>query len=271
MKIPLIAAFALFCAAPAFAQLVSPNSDGVSMGAVQLIVRDVDANVKFFKLMGGTPVSNGAMQLIEFPRMYIELEKGDPAGGTAGSIINHFGFQVQSMNQWIPKWQAAGIKIEPMVRPTQAFLVTPDDARIEVLEDPTLSTPIAGHHVHFFTPDVKGMQAWYGKTFGAVPGVRAQFQAADLPGVNLTFSPSSPPTVPTKGRTLDAIDFEVSDLRAFLARLQAAGIKLDEPYAKVPHTSMARASFTDPWGVRIELSEGLAPAQHAALQHSDHC
>jgi catechol 2,3-dioxygenase-like lactoylglutathione lyase family enzyme len=270
MKLPLIAAFALFCAVQVSAQLVSPNSDGVSMGAVHLIVRDVDANVKFFKLMGGTPVSNGAMQLIEFPRMYIELEKGDPAGGTAGSIINHFGFQVQSMNEWLPKWQAAGIKIEPVTRPTQAYVLSPDGVRIEVLEDPSLPTSIAGHHVHFFTPDVKGMQAWYGKTFGAVPGVRAQFQAADLPGVNLTFSPSSTPIDPTKGRALDAIDFEVSDLRVFLARLQAAGIQLDEPYAKVPHTSMSRASFTDPWGVKIELSEGLAPAQHAALQHSDH-
>lgn len=261
MKLPVIAAFALACVVPASAQLLAPNSDGVSMGAIHLTVRDVDANVRFFKLMGGIPVSNGTLQLIEFPKMYIEIEKGDPSGGTVGSNINHFGFQVRSMKDWLPKWQAAGIKMEPITRPTQAFLRTPDDVRIEVLEDPTLSTPIAGHHIHFFTSDVKGMQTWYAKTFGAIPGMRAQFQTADLPGVNLTFSASPTPTAPTKGRALDAIDFEVRNLRAFLVRLQAAGIHLDEPYARVPHTSMARASFTDPWGVTIELSEGLAPAR----------
>jgi hypothetical protein len=105
------------------------------------------------------------------------------------------------------------------------------------------------------------MEAWYVKTFGAIPGMRGQFQAADLPGINLTFSASSTPVVPTKGRALDSVCFEVKDLRMFLAKLQAAGITIDKPHATVPSSSIAQASITDPWGTTIELTEGLSPSR----------
>jgi len=258
MKLSAILTFALTCAISAPAQLKPPNAIGISMGAVHLFVRDIDANVAFFKLLGGTPVKNGALQFIEFPNMFIELGKGTPSAGTVGSIVNHFGFQVQHMQEWLPKWQAVGLAIEPMTRPTQAYLLTPDGVRIEILEEPTLSTPIAGHHIHFFAQDVLGMQAWYVKTFGAVPGIRANFQTADLPGINLTFSHSPTPTAPTKGRALSAIVFEVKNLKSFLAALQADGIKIDEPYQKLPHSGIAQATITDPWGTTIELTEGLS-------------
>ena len=105
------------------------------------------------------------------------------------------------------------------------------------------------------------MQAWYVKTFGAAAGTRAQFQTADLPGIDLTFSAS--PTVPvtTKGRALNSVGFEVKDLAGFLVKLQAAGVKIERPYAKIPKSSVGVAYFTDPWGTYIELTEGLAPAK----------
>jgi catechol 2,3-dioxygenase-like lactoylglutathione lyase family enzyme len=163
------------------------------------------------------------------------------------------------MKDWLPKWQAAGLRMEPVTRSTQVYLLTPDDVRVEILEEPSLSTPIAGHHIHFATQDIPGMQAWYAKTFGAVPGKRAQFEAADLPGINLSFSSISTPPVTTKGRALDHIGFEVRNLPAFVAKLEAAGEKIDRPYTKIPNSSVAVAFFTDPWGTYIELTEGLAP------------
>lgn len=256
-KLPVLLALALTCSLAAPAQLLPPNANGVSMGALHLIVRDIDANVTFFKLLGGVPVKNGSVQLIEFPKMFILLEKGSPSAGSVGTIINHIGFQVRHMQDWLPKWQAAGLTIEPITRPTQTYLHSPDDLRIEILEEPTLATPIAGHHIHFFTQDVPAMQAWYVKTFGAVAGMRGTFQAADLPGINLTFTAAPPPSVPTQGRALSAIGFEVKNLKTFLATLQAAGIKIDQPYAKIPHSSIFSATITDPWGTTIELTEGL--------------
>ena len=105
------------------------------MGSVHLIVRDIDAERDFFKLLGGVPVVNGTLQMMEFPGMFVILEKGEPSGGSIGSIVNHFGFQVKDMKEWLPKWQAASLKIEPMNRPTQLYMRTPDDVRVEVLEE----------------------------------------------------------------------------------------------------------------------------------------
>ncbi|MEO7144941.1 MAG: VOC family protein, partial [Bryobacteraceae bacterium] len=100
-------------------------------------------------------------------------------------------------------------------------------------------------------------KAWYVKTFGAIPGRRAQFEAADLPGVNLSFSPSPATPAPTKGRVLDHIGFEVRDLKSFTEKLAAGGTKFDVPYRSVPAMGISIAFFTDPWGTYIELTEGL--------------
>jgi extradiol dioxygenase family protein len=56
---------------------------------------------------------------------------------------------------------------------------------------------------------------------------------------------------------VDHIGFEVKDLEAFTKKLEAAGIKLDIPYRKVPALGIAIAFLTDPFGTYIELTEGL--------------
>ena len=104
------------------------------------------------------------------------------------------------------------------------------------------------------------MRAWYAKTFGAVPGMRGSFLAADLPGVNLTFSPTTDAVAPTKGRVLDHVGYEVKDLEAFCARLTAAGVTFDRPYSKNAALGIGLAFFTDPFGTYIELTEGLGAA-----------
>jgi catechol 2,3-dioxygenase-like lactoylglutathione lyase family enzyme len=58
-------------------------------------------------------------------------------------------------------------------------------------------------------------------------------------------------------RALDHIGFEVRDLEAFCKKLEAAGIKFEVPYRKMQQLGIALAFFTDPWGTRIELTEGL--------------
>jgi catechol 2,3-dioxygenase-like lactoylglutathione lyase family enzyme len=255
-------ALAAACSAPA--QLVAPNSTGVAMGHVHLVVKDMEASKKFFELLGGKPVSNGALQLIEFPNMYVMLRQGTPSAGSIGSTVNHFGFQVRSMSDWLPKWQAAGINMEKMSRATQVYLHTPDDVRVEILEEPSLPTSIAGHHIHFAVKDIPAAQAWYAKTFGGVPGKRAQFDNDLLPGIDLSFSgPGGGGTDPesTKGRALDHIGFEVKNLPAFFAKLQADGIKVDRPLQKAPNGTTQIAFVFDPWGTLIELTEGLAPAK----------
>src|SRR6267378_4035933 len=59
--------------------------------------------------------------------------------------------------------------------------------------------------------------------------------------------------LPTKGRVLDHIGFDVKDLQAFIKKIEAEGIKLDEPYRKNEATGSAITYVTDPWGTRVEL------------------
>jgi catechol 2,3-dioxygenase-like lactoylglutathione lyase family enzyme len=255
---------ALLLPAVSRAQLAGPNDTGVSMGHVHLFVQDVEAAKKFWIAVGATPSKFGPNEVMKFPGVLILVRKGEPAGGTVGSVINHIGFHVPNTPEALAKWKAAGLKTELGNNPGQCFLFTPDDlTRVEILEDKTLTVPIAFHHVHFFVPDSGGntsvteIQSWYAKTFGAKPGKRAQFEAADLPGVNLTFTKSDTPTVPTKGRMLDHIGFEITNLEAFCKKAEAGGMKFDLPFTKRPELGITMAYITDPWGTYIELTEGL--------------
>jgi catechol 2,3-dioxygenase-like lactoylglutathione lyase family enzyme len=244
---------------PAYAQLVAPGEAGVAMGHVHLVARDVEATRRFFTALGGTPVQNGTLQMIQFPGLFVLLRQAEPTGGTVGSVMNHFGFHVKDMNASQARWKAVGLTIEPGNRPDQAWLTTPDGARIEILEDKAIAESIRMHHLHWNVGPALEMQAWYAKHFGAVPGKRGNFDAADLPGVNLTFSKVDATNAGTRGRALDHIGFEIRNLAQFVAKLEQAGVKIDAPVRKAGNGTTSIAFLTDPWGTYIELTEGLAP------------
>jgi len=77
-----------------------------------------------------------------------------------------------------------------------------------------------------------------------------------LPGVGLNFTASLRPVVATKGRVVDHVGFEVTDLPAFVRKLEGLGI-VAENVRQVPELAIAIAFLTDPWGTLIELTEGL--------------
>ena len=265
----------LLLAAPAPAQLASPNDAGVAMGHLHLNVRDIEAQRKFWvEVMSATPVKLGPMEVMKFPDVLVMFRKAEPSGGTKGSVVNHLGFRVRDLKATVERMKAAGGNfvtrtevsggratgdywLNPPQQALQAFLMGPDDVKIELTEDPGMPAPIAHHHIHFNNAALAEMKAWYVKTFGAKGGKRGQFEAADLPGVNLSFSGSNSPTEPTKGRSLDHIGFEVKNLEAFCKKLEESGIKFDVPYRKVPALGISLAFLTDPWGTYIELTEGL--------------
>ena len=251
--------FAAF-AAPLCAQLPAPNEAGVSMGHVHLIVKDPEAQQKLWTDVIGAQASQaGALTLLKLPGIFIVVTKGDPMGGSNGSVLNHVGFLVKSYADIKAKLTAANIKLlVDSAQNKQIIAEFPEQVRVEFNEDSSIGAPLTMHHMHLFVSDPEAERAWYVKTFGAVPGKRAQFEAADLPGINLTFSGSPTPTVPTQGRALNSICFEVKGLLEFVAKLNAEGVRIEKPYAKLPNSSIAKATITDPWGTTIELTEGLA-------------
>jgi catechol 2,3-dioxygenase-like lactoylglutathione lyase family enzyme len=264
----LVVAF-LWATPPVSAQLVEPNQLGVRMGHIHLAVRDVDAQKQFWlSVMGGTLVNNGPLELIQFPGVFIMLRRADPSGSPAGSIVEHFGFIVKDMPGALARWKAAGVTIEPTENPNEVYLRAPDGIRVEVYGEPALPTPVSMNHIHYYPLDIPAIKKWYVDVFGANPGRRPciaclsaprMIEADDLPGVNLSFSPGTKPPLPTKGRALDHIGFEVDNLDAFVAGLEAKGIKIEAPIRTVPNTKLKIAFLTDPWGTYIELTEGLSP------------
>ena len=50
-----------------------------------------------FTALGGTPVQNGTLQMIQFPGVFILMRQADATGGTVGSVVNHFGFNVKDL------------------------------------------------------------------------------------------------------------------------------------------------------------------------------
>ena len=252
----------------------------VVYGHHHFYVSSIDVQKKFWvDALGGEDVGNlGSVPVpvIRFPNVVVLLSERVPTGGTRGTSVNHIGFKVPDLRAMVNKVKEAGYPIvsredlPPAVNvdedglghiPNQntyvAFVMAPDGIKIELFEDKSMSGDIALHHVHFATPDVAEMQAWYAKAFGAVPGTRGSFQAADLPGVNLTFSGSATPVKPTRGKALDHIGFEIKNLEAFCEQLKARGIELDGDYFYADAVKLGVAFVTDPWGTRIELTEGL--------------
>ncbi|HYZ85515.1 MAG TPA: VOC family protein [Bryobacteraceae bacterium] len=255
----------LFGLLPAlWAQLPAPGDSGVTMGHIHLLVRDIGAQQKFWtEVVGAKPYQLGRLRGVEVPGAIILFQQGTPSGGSVGSAMNHIGFLIKDLDAALERAKSFGSTIQSVspagpTRPLrQAMLFAPDEIRVELSEDKNLPTPVANHHLHWMTSDLEATRGWYVKLFGAKPGKRGQFEAADLPGVNLSFTPSDTAQAPTRGRAIDHVGFEVVNLKAFVEKLQAQGVKFDVAYKKLDDLGLKVAFLTDGSGTYLELTEGL--------------
>ncbi|WP_428100005.1 VOC family protein [Candidatus Rariloculus sp.] len=260
------------------AQLSPPNDAGVAMGHLHYQVRDVEANKAFWIALGGEAAVSGDATVVAFPDVLVRIDPGETSGGTEGSVVNHVAFRVRSLADI----EAAGFEVHHNEAfPGVSSVFTPEGERIELFDDElatnlgfsvddgeigavadrhnrAITVPIIAHHIHLYVPegDVIEARDWYAGHFGGVVGKRWRYDAVDLPGINLNFSGVPTPLAATEGRMLDHIGFEVENLEAFCASLQAQGLTLNQPYTELP-SGIATASLTDPWGTYIELTEGL--------------
>jgi catechol 2,3-dioxygenase-like lactoylglutathione lyase family enzyme len=279
--IGLVAAMAL-CATSTCAvadDLSAPNAAGVAMGHLHYVVRDVAANKAFWVALGGRSVLfNGTTEGIVFPDVVVLLRQGESSGGTEGSVVNHVAFRVKS----VAALERSGFEVEYNAQyPGVASVHTPEGERVELFDDELatnlgftvdgggrdaaadrhnrkIEVPIIAHHIHLNVPadQVEAAEEWYATHFGGVRGKRWRYDAVDLPGININISGVATAQAPTRGRMLDHIGFEVTNLEAFCKQLEAKGIKFDRPYGTLP-SGFGLAFLTDPWGTYIELTEGL--------------
>jgi catechol 2,3-dioxygenase-like lactoylglutathione lyase family enzyme len=252
---------------PAYAQPAPFNEAGVTMGHWHLASQNAEANKKIFLGMGGELIKRGDTESVRFPGVLINLTLGSAVGtgGSQGSVVNHVGFIVNNVQEQVAKWKANGVAVLPGSngRLDQAYVETPDGLRIEILEDKTQSVPVRNEHVHLFLPEseIAKAQAWYAKTFGGKATTRNNQPVVDVPGVQIRFAKADTAQTPTKGRVLDPFGFDVKDHAAFVKKIEAEGIKLDEPPRKNAATGSTITYITDPWGARIELVQRAPMSQ----------
>jgi catechol 2,3-dioxygenase-like lactoylglutathione lyase family enzyme len=245
----------------------------ITMGHHHINTGDLEASKRFWTLLGATPVSFGDYSVMRLPDLLLFLRQQEPTGGSRGTTVNHVGLRLKDVRAKVAAVKGAGIAVitreeladakddvyfHTVQKTHIAFLLSPDGTKVELFEDPASPEPVANHHIHFYAPDVAAMKAWYVETFGAAPGQRGGMEAAQLPGVNLTFSPATGEVSGTKGRAVDHIGFEVHGLKALCEKLEKKGVQFDRPYTERPELKVGVAFLFDPWGTYIELTEGLS-------------
>ena len=252
----------------------------VIVGHYHLNVTSIPEHRRFWvDTLGGKAVTIGRVEAIEFPDVYLLLHEQVPTGPTRGTTFDHIGFAVPDVPALTTKVVANGYALtvgrEPAPGETASpptagnygrfsYLVGPDGVKVELVTNMAPDAPpITHHHVHFVNRTFVEMQQWYMKTFNATlrDGQTDFFIGADLPGVGymLNFFSWLPAeaVVGTAGRAMDHVGFEVRDLRAFCAELEAKGIALATPLRRDDALGVSVATIVDPWGTVIELTEGL--------------
>ena len=263
---------------PAAAQLSEARTAPIAYGHLHLNPSDIPATKRFWAdTLGGTLATIGTnnLEIIRFPNVLLFWRTNQPpTGGSKGTTADHLGLSVPSLEPVLARVRANGFRV---ITPTEvppaeashgdivtrgatrlAFVMGPDDAKVELVENRKQSVPVMLHHQHFFGQQNREMRDWYAKVFGATPREGPQFLSAQLPGVLLNFSQSASPVVGTQGRVYDHIGFEVKNLEEFCKGLEAQGIRLTVTYRRIDAIDTAIAFVTDPWGTSIELTEGLA-------------
>jgi catechol 2,3-dioxygenase-like lactoylglutathione lyase family enzyme len=238
--------------------------------------------------LGGTPAKIGNTDVVRFPGIVLFFDVKAPSGPNRLTAFDHIGFAVPDVPALTTKIVAAGYKLtvgrEPVpgkeaaaAQGTQApygrfsYILGPDGTKVELVTSAEKTpAPIVYHHIHFINKQYVEMRNWYARAFNAAertgPNTFTDFFAgADLPGVGYSLNffrwegDQSLTHVPTKGRATDHVGFEVRNLPEFIKQLESKGITLTEPYRKSNPAmgGVATAMITDPWGVQIELTEGL--------------
>jgi catechol 2,3-dioxygenase-like lactoylglutathione lyase family enzyme len=264
MRFVLASALALVSLGSASAQLFPPNEAGMTMGHIHLNVTDMDAQRKFWtEMFDAVPLKRNTLQGLKVNGMLILFRNQKPTDGTVGGDIDHFGFKVRNLQEFIKRATDKGYPTLPVFKGSEGFpnsyITAPDAIKIELQEDTTLTEWAVTQHFHYMVKNPEALRQWYLATFSMDGTKRGRHISANIPGMNLSIDPlrNPPVTYPIKGRVMDHIGFEVKNLEALCQKLEAQGIKFDSPYRKVPAAGIAVAFLTDPEGTYIELTEGL--------------
>jgi hypothetical protein len=261
MKPTLFVLLTLCITCPLLAQLPAPNADGVTAGHHIFRARDVDAANKFWIALGGEPAALAQIKLMKFPGvlLFISAPRGtNPApslGGNHGTTVEFVTFKVKDIKATLAKLNEAGVASKN--ESGAVTVVGPDDIQVRLIEDRSLTVPIASDGLVMNVANAVEVSGWYAKWFGAKISKSGADTIGDIPGARIVFHITKDPIAPTKGHSLGLLGFEVGDLKALVQKYQDADGKLDTQIATATAANLSVVQLTDPWGTSIEVSQGL--------------
>jgi hypothetical protein len=247
------------------AQLFPPGDAVMTMGHVLLNVGDAVAHREFWiRHFDARAVKVGRLEGVTIPGTVILFRAQAPSGPSEGTTINHMGLKVNKLSDFTARFDKAGVKYDPprigREKTPQTYVTGPDAFRMELVEDPTIPAPAVSHHLHYWLEHPADVKKWYVQKLLLKPTMRGPYDSGDVPGMNLTMAPlgrQKGPGVPTKGRLMDGIGFDVANLQAYVENVKGNGVAFDVPYGRDAELGLMAATLTDPWGVSIRLTEGL--------------
>ena len=257
------------------------------VGHYHLNVSSIAEHKRFWvDTLGGKAGKFGNEETVAFGDVLLFLKEQKPTGGSRGTVLDHIGLAAPDVPALVKKVVDGGYK-RTVGRETAAtaaqpaggvsevygrfeYLLGPDDVKVEVVTDAKAALPINHHHVHWINPQYVEMRDWYVKTLDATPRTGPNtftdyFAGADLPGIGYMLNffrlEREGTLTGTAGRVIDHVGFEVRNLQEFCKKLEGKGIKFTKPYGRLPALgNIASATFVDPWGTVVELTEGLDKA-----------
>ena len=245
------------------AQLAVPNENGLAYGHVHLNVSDIERHKQLWvDHFGGTVVEKGPLTAIKMPNMVVILTEQTPTGGSRESVMDHFGFKVRDIATFIEKWESEDLPLGDIFIGAEgqmnAYVTLPDGVYVELQEDQALALEVLPYHIHFYTPEHEALLEWYTELLSIEVRPRGSIATTtNVPGLNMSFARTSSERLPTKGRAIDHIGFEVEDLEQFCKQLEEKGIAFDVGFRNIDSIELKIAFITDPSGVYIEFTEGL--------------
>jgi hypothetical protein len=265
VSLTLVAACAVVLLARVHAQLFPSGDGGLTMGHVLLNVTDVGLHTKFWTTQfDATPIRVGTLDGVTIPGVVVLFRRQPPTGPSEGTTINHLGLKLRKLADFTARFDTAGLKYDPprigRENTPQTYVNGPDGFRMELVEDPRIPAPAVSHHLHYWLEHPADVKTWYVQKLMVRPTMRGPYDSGDVPGMNLTMAPlgrQKVPGLPTKGRLMDSIGFDVANLDAYVAKLRKNGVTFDVPLGRDAELGLSSATLTDPWGARIRLTEGL--------------
>ena len=104
-----------------------------------------------------------------------------------------------------------------------AFVMGPDETKVEFIENPSMTGTMSRHHVHYAAPNAEEMRVWYVKVFDAKAANRgvSVMRRLSTHGIGADVTPEA---FRHGQRALDHIGFEIRNLEQFCKDLEAKGI-----------------------------------------------